>query len=142
MAINHERVLIALRNRALPALPAGRAWEDIKYTPTPGVPFVEEDYEPATSSLLGLLKGGTVEDTGAYVIRWYGVAGQGTAAVNAGITALLALFKPGDTFTATDGTVIHVRADVAPTRSRIINHDGWAVSTVSIFFRVYHQNPA
>jgi hypothetical protein len=142
VAINHHAVHLALRNRVLSALPTGRAWENVAFTPTPGQPFVEEDYVPATSSLLGLLRGGTVEDTGMYILRWYGVAGQGAGAMNTGIAAVLALVKPGDTITATDGTVVHIRGDVAPTRGQIMNIDGWAMAPITIPFRVYHQNPA
>lgn len=141
--IDHHKVHMALRNRALPALPAGREWENIAFTPTPGVPFVEEDYVPGTSALIaGHRSRGTVEDTALYVLRWYGVAGQGTATMNSGITSLLALFPPGQTITASDGTVVRVRGDMAPNRGQIINVEGWAMAPVTIPVRVYTQNPA
>ena len=141
--IDHHLVHLALRNRAASALPAAREYENVAFTPPAGAPYVEEDYVPATSELRGLVKAGTVEDTAMYVLRWYGIAGQGTSAMNTGVQAILALFRPGDRFTATDGTVIRVRGDVAPTRSQIINApDGRPVATVTIPIRVFHQNPA
>lgn len=141
--VDHAAVHLALRNHAMPALPASREWENVEFRPTPGVPYVEEDYVPATSTLLGLFKGGTIEDTALYVFRWYDVAGRGTAAINTGISALLARFAPGTAIVAGDGSIVRVRGDVAPTRSQITNPaPGWAMSAVTIPVRVYTQNAA
>jgi hypothetical protein len=140
---NHRAVHLALRNQAVPALPTARAFENVAFTPTPGTPFVEEMYVPATEQLRGLVQGGTVESTAEYVINWYGLAGAGIQAINDGITALLARFLPGSSIIASDGTVIRVRGDSAPRRSPItITDDGWAVSTVRIPIRVFTQNAA
>jgi hypothetical protein len=142
--INHQAVQLALRNQAIPALPALREWENVAFTPTAGQPFVEEDYVPAGSTLRGLVLAGMVEDTALYVIRWYGLAGQGTKAINDGITALLARFAPGTAILASDGSIVRVRGDVAPIRSQITNTDdgAWAVTTVTIPVRVFTQNAA
>lgn len=141
MAVNHHAVHMALRARAIPVLPAMRERENVAFTPTEGVQFVEEDYVPATTTLLGLVRGGTVEVTALYVLRWYVPAGTGVKALNDGITALLALFEPGTGITASDGTIVRVRGDIGPSRSQITNPTpGWAVSTIAIPVRILHQS--
>lgn len=140
--VNHHAVHLALRNHALPALPAQREWENVAFQPVPGAPYVEEDYVPATATLRGLVQGGTVETTALYVLRWFGTAGDGVRTINDGITALLSRFPPGSAITATDGTRIYVRGDVAPTRSQITNPaPGWAMSTITIPVRMFSTNP-
>jgi hypothetical protein len=146
--MNHDAVHLALRLRAKPALPTARAYENVEFTPTPGVEYVEEDFVPATSELRSATASqGTVQDEGLYVIRWFGVAGTGTTGVGAmsqSITALLARFAPGSSITASDGTVVRIKERPAPWRGQIIPNliPGRAVATITIPWRVYSTNPA
>ena len=137
-AVDHVAVQLALRAVlvTLPELPTARAWDNVKYTPTIGQPYIVEQYVPSASTLLGMLATGPVEDTGLYVINWYGPAGIGIAMAH-GVNALLGLFPPGRFLTATDGTVIRIRGDFAPRRGQILQVDpGWAVITATIPFRI------
>jgi hypothetical protein len=134
MPVDLNAVHLALRLRAKPALPTIRESENVAFTPPATDPYSEEDFVPATATLRTMpAQGGTVVMTGLYVLRWFGVSGDGTAAMNAGLTALLAKFAPGLAITAGDGTVVRVREDVAPTRGQIMNLDnGRPVATVTI----------
>jgi hypothetical protein len=145
VAVDHDAVLLALRARVLTlgTLPAARAWTNKDFTPTSGVPYVEEDYVPATSSLIaGPASGGLVEDTGVYVIKWYGLANTGLQVLSSA-NALLALFSPGFALTASDGTTVRLRGDSAPSLGQVLPvSGGWAVCPVTVPFRIHTTNPA
>jgi hypothetical protein len=144
MALNHDAVHMALRLRAKPALPTAKAYENVTFTPPSGAPYAEEDFAPGTSRLVSATaSGGMVEDTGLYVIRWYGLSGEATATMSQAITALLALFPPGSFLTATDGTIVRIQGTFAPRRSQITNPiAGRALSTITIPWLVNWFNPA
>ena len=140
MPVNHTSIQLALRAvvLSLDLLPAAQAWENIDTNPAVGVPYVEEDYVPATVALLGLTPSGYVETRGLYMIRWYGVANSGLGDLTAGVDALLALFPPESTIVAATGEVIRIRGDVAPTRSQIRQiQPGRAMIAVTIPWRIY-----
>lgn len=137
-------VQITLRTQllTLSALPAGRAWENEKFAPVTDRPYIEESFVPATTTLRGLTKGGTVETTGLYLIRWYGVANTGLGDLTAGVDALLALFPPGLALTTTTGDVVRIRGDIAPYRGGIKpDQSGWSMCVVTIPWRVFSINP-
>lgn len=122
-------------------LPQYRGWDNTRLDPEGGRPYIEEQYIPATVSLLsGPADGGTVEDTGLYVVRWYGQADTGLSALAEPTSAILELFKPGTGLTVADGTV-RVRGDIGPSRGPILaDLPGWVVVTVSIPWRLYSVN--
>lgn len=135
--INHKLARLALRTRllTLSQLPAARAWENVDFTPTEGADYVEENYVPGTAPVLRttMAQGGTVEETGLYVVKWYTVAGAGIGTIDDGVTALLALFAPGTVITISDGSVLHIRGDVGPSRSQLLQAtEGYAVVTVTL----------
>lgn len=145
MALNLDAVHMALRLRVKSALPVARAYENIAFTPTSGVVYAEEDFVPGTSRLVSATAaGGMVEDTGLYVIRWYGIAGEATGTIRAGVTAVLALVPPGSFVTATDGTVVRIRGTPAPKSSQINTTvaPGRALATIEIPWLVNWFNPA
>ena len=153
MPLDHNAVHLALRAQAKPALPAIREKENVAFTPPASDPYSEEDYVPASSRLVTLqAKGGTMLDTGLYVLRWFGVVAIGTTDMNAGLTALLARFQPGTALTLADGTLVRVGGDPvagtgsarqSATRGQIINLDnGRPVCTVRIPWYVLWQLPA
>lgn len=140
-APSFKAVHLALRNRLLThaTLPASRAWENERFAPVAGVPYIEEDFVPATAELRGITRGGDVVTEGLYVIRWFGLEGTSLDLHDA-LDAALALFAPESTLTATDGTVVRIRGDQAPTRSQIARENGRAVATITIPFRLHHNN--
>jgi len=121
--------------------PAVRAFENVTLTPTSGRPYIEEDFVPATNSLLSFpASGGTVEETGLYVIKWYGLSDTGVSALRKSVDALKALFAPGTTLTAGSNTV-RVRGDTATQAGQIIPlAGGWSVLTLTIPWRAYSVN--
>lgn len=139
--IDHDAVHLALRNRALAYLPTSRAFENVAFTPVAGEAYCEEDYVPGTKTLLTAnASSGVVEDTGLYVIRWYGLANIASHTIAASVDALLARFTPGTWLTA-GSNAVRIRSDVAPTRGQLLaTGDGWAVCTVTIPWRCYSTN--
>jgi hypothetical protein len=122
-------------------LPELAAWDNTHLSPEAGRPYIEEEYIPATSSLLSSPStGGTAEDTGLYVIRWYGLANTGLASITNAASAILELFKSGTALSIADGTV-RVRGDIGPFRGPIRgDQPGWSVVTVTVPWRLYSTN--
>lgn len=114
-------------------VPALRAWENVALRPTSGQHYIEESYVPGTSKLWTFrAQGGQCEETGLYVLRWYGLSGHGPDGLRACVDALKALFAPGTSFTITGG-IIRVRTDIGPWAGEIRRLDGgWAVVTLTI----------
>lgn len=115
-------------------VPVKRAWENVALRPVTGQAYVEESYVPATSRLWTFrAQGGQVEETGLYVIRWYGLSGYGPDGLRTCVDTLKALFSPGTSFTLSDGSTVRVRADIGPWAGEIRRLDGgWAVCTLTI----------
>lgn len=134
-------VKLALRARALSALPGARAWENAAFKPVVGTPYVTEALAPAPPFRIGVSPQGVVETTGLYVLTWYAVAGTGTVAFSAALTTLLALFAPGTTVLA--GSVgVRIRGNPAPSRSQITDvAPSWAVSVIRIPYLIWYQSP-
>lgn len=132
----------------LPALVrsyANFAFENVRFVPTTGVEYIEEQYVPGPSSLLGLRAGGVVETTGLYIVNWYSVANQGVTQPSVNADAVLALFPPGAAVaTMTDGNVVRVRGDVAPSRGQLrqAKQAGFAIIPITIPWRVQTYNAA
>ena len=122
-------------------LPALKAFENQTLTPIPGRPYLEEEYAPSTNRLLSFpAKGGTTEETGLYLLKWYGLANTGVSAVRRAIDALKALFAPGTAIVVGTSTV-YVRSDVGPYSSQLIPQgNGFAVAVLTVPWRVRTQN--
>jgi hypothetical protein len=122
-------------------LPELRAWDNVALAPVAGRPYIEEVYIPATVSLLSAPSaGGTAEDTGLYVVRWYGLANKGLAALSRAASATLELFKPGTGLNIADGTV-RVRGDIGPFRGAMqADAPGWMLVTITVPWRLYSVN--
>jgi hypothetical protein len=145
--MNEHAVHMALRNQALSALPAKRAWENSEpaSAPTPSDEYVTESFEPDGGRLYGVRDGGTVKDDGLYILTWYGLANRGTQALSTSLRTLLDLFPPGSKIAATDGSYVHIKGDVIPWRTKIqtfADAPGRAVSVVRIPFFVLTVNPS
>lgn len=87
-------------------IPTLRAFENVALTPVGGRPYYEEDFVPATTSLLSFpAQGGALQENGLYVSKWYGLSGVGVSALRKSVDALKALFAPGTIITAGANTV-------------------------------------
>lgn len=122
-------------------LPFDRAWENKAFEPTSGRPYVEEDFAPATSELISVpANGGSLEETGLYVLKVYGVANTGLGAIHKTVDALKLLFTPGTTITS-GSDQIRVRGDVGPFAGQMIPQgDSWTVRTLTIPWRARTTN--
>lgn len=124
------------------SLPEGRAFDNVAFDPTSytGRPFVEEDFVPATKGLMGQRNGGLVIETGLYVIKLYGLADKGVAAIRKTMDALEVLFAPGTALTAGSHTV-RVRTDVAPYQGQILPQgDGRSLCVLTVPWEAYSTN--
>jgi len=118
--------------------PSGREFDNEKYTPTAGSPYVEEDLVPGPVVQLTVTKlNGELELTPLYVIRVNVPEGNGSTAANAYADALLGLFKAHTTMTLDNGDVLRVRGNPAPFRGQLISRkSGWASVPVTIPLRM------
>jgi hypothetical protein len=122
-------------------LPLLRGWENIKLEPVSGRPYISADYVPATTQLLTTRSPGVVEETGLYVVRWYGLANVGLLGLTRCAQAVLALFPPGNTLSLSDGSALRWRENPGPFRGLArADAPGWAVVTVTVPWRLYTTN--
>lgn len=123
-------------------LPLIRLFENAKTERTPGRPYVEESYVPATGSVESFpAQGAHREDRGLYVVRWYGLTGYGVAALRRSTDKVLELFAPGTKLIA-GADVVYVReGDNIPYAGEVIRLDGgWSAIVVTIPWRAYTTN--
>lgn len=131
----------AAAGRSLTAeLPETRIWENMEGEAVPGRPFIEEDYVPGTHGLIGASH--VAEETGLYIIRWYGLRGQDMTAIRRSVQKVLRLFLPGYAVWVGGYVVVRVRSDPAPTAGQILPavQAGWAVCTVTIPWKAESLN--
>jgi hypothetical protein len=132
----------ASAGRALTAfLPAMRSYDNLAFTPVVGRPYLEEDFAPATTTLLSAsADGGRTEATGLYVLRLVGLANTGHLALRAMAQAILARYGAGLGLAVAGGTA-YVRGDLAPFSGPIRRMDGgWALLTITIPWRAFGTN--
>ena len=123
------------------SLPATRAWENIGVAPTEGRPWIEEDYVPATNTLVTLpASSGTLEETGLYVLTWYGLSDRDTGSIRSCVDALKALFSPGTTVTA-GSNIVRVRTDTSVRASQLIPQgNGWTACVLTVPWKTRTTN--
>ena len=122
-------------------LPALRSWENVAFEPVEGRPFIEEEFIPGTSELIAMpFAGGVTEETGLYVVRWYGLPEYDMTAMRKSVNEVLELFTPGTQVTS-GSTTLRVRGDIGPQASRIDKTgDGWVVVTIEVPFIAHAIN--
>lgn len=124
-------------------LPAFRSWDNVEVKPPARRPYVRESYVPATSTLRGMVAGGLLEDTGLYVIKWYGLSNTDVLAIRKAERKVFELFPAGLGVSVSDGSTVRIRGDIAPFSSQITPQgDGWSVCTITLPWRVFTNNPA
>jgi hypothetical protein len=143
---SHKAIIVALRTHlvTLDGLPAEayRAWINVKFEPTPGQAFLEEEYLPGPQALDSMpADGGLGELLPQYVLRWYFPQKTGFTAMFGAIDALLAHFAIGTVLTDASENRIRVRERPAPYASTpIVIKAGWMTSTITIPLRVHFRN--
>lgn len=138
---NARAVETALAGRSISVkFPALHALENNEFKPVAGHPYVEEDFVPATSTLLGARNGGYVYDTGLYVLKIFGLPKVGVSALRKTGDALKALFAPGTALVAGSSTV-RVRTDTSTQTGQIIPlTNGFSVLVLTIPWRAESIN--
>lgn len=122
-------------------LPADRAWENIAFEPTPGSPYVVEQYVPGASRQLSVGPLGTLQADVIYVLQVYTPADLGIGAPSKYADALITLFAPRVALTLTNGDKVRVRTDTGPFRGQLLQREpGWATVPVSFPMRAFTAN--
>jgi hypothetical protein len=126
--------LLALRTRALASgVSLDGAWEGVTWEPSQGETHIEEAYVTGTSAMQTFpADGGQAEETGLYVLRFYGPVGKGLELRDM-VDDVMAQFTPGTPITIADGSTLRVRADFGPYASEARRLDGgWLAITLTI----------
>jgi hypothetical protein len=122
-------------------IPDAQSWENIKFTPTDGRWFIEEDYLPGATRQKTLGTLGELDIEPAYVLRLYGIAGKGAEAIYKVASAVLRLFKPNATYPTSDGHIVRVGSDPAPYQGQLsAEGSSHAMVTITIPLWVRTQN--
>lgn len=123
-------------------LPIGRAWENIKFTPITGEPFIEEEFLSGPSSQITVGSDeATLRVDPLYVVKIFAPEHVGVAAPNRYADAVLLAFKPNRKITLTNGDVMRVRTDTSPFRGQLTHRRaGWVVVPVTVPLFLFTQN--
>jgi hypothetical protein len=123
-------------------LPSRRAYELVDFQIAAGIPYLDEDFVPAGGrQYTGPLVGGDIEETGLYVLKWYGTSGAGITALRRSVDALKARYAPGTPITS-GADEVRIRTDLIPFAGQVLpNQDGGlALLTLTIPWRAHSQN--
>jgi hypothetical protein len=118
--------------RTLATLLPDVAYENVRYTPVVGRPWIRETYLPGGGSKATLGAFGDLDIRPLYVLAVHVPQLQDTTAADRYADALVAHFAPGTPLTVGSDT-LRVRTDVLPSPGGLVaTADGWAVLTVTI----------
>jgi hypothetical protein len=145
--IDLEEVHLALRAilSAVAELPTLRAWENVDFTPSATQPSVSEEMGQSSDRLLsGTAANGTVETTGLYVVKLFGIAGRGDADIREIVTAIKTAFPIGAGTTALDSVdTLRIEGDAGYDVSQILSiGHGKSQCTLTIPWLAYWRNAA
>lgn len=87
--------------------------------PAPSVPYVEEDFVPATAEAKTVGRDSEVERTGMYFVRLYSATGGG-ATLDALADDVLAVFPRNLALATSDGAFVRISGDFAPRRGQVV----------------------
>jgi hypothetical protein len=125
---------MALRTRALASGVALKgAWEGVTWEPSQGEPYIEETYVMAPARVWTFpADGGQNEETGLYVLKFYGPVDQGLE-LRETVDTVMAQFTPGTPIAIADGSTLRVRADFGPYagEARPVG-GGWLAITLTV----------
>lgn len=133
---------VAAGRSLVAGLPELRKWDNVEFAPPVGRVYLEEEFVEGTSTVRSLpADGGVLDDTGLYLLRWYGLANTGMRSLRDPMKALRKLFKPNTTLPLSDGTTVRVRTDSSPTVSGIRpGAPGWSMISIAIPWRLLSLN--
>lgn len=121
-------------------LPSSRAWENIAFQPTAGVPWVEEQFIPGPTSQVTLGPNGELEVTPMYAL-YVNLPAETGLTVKRYVNALRALFAPRTAITLANGDVLRVRSDTGPYAGQLQqSQPGFAVQPLTIPLRLRTTN--
>lgn len=122
-------------------LPSSRAWENVKFDPAPGTPYIAERWLGGPVTLTTLPYDGFLEATPQYQVMVYTATNIGMDAASSYGDAILRHFRPGTTITDAAGIIARVRADTGPFRTSLaLDTPGWSVLSLTIPLRVETRN--
>jgi hypothetical protein len=118
-------------------LPSLRAWENADFTPTRGLPFLEEQFMPGIAFTTNDGDDGMLERRPMYSPRVYVPSNTGFLADGRYADAIAALFAPGTQIPIASGEKLVVRGDVAPMLGQRAPAalPGWSCIPVTIALR-------
>lgn len=121
-------------------LPSSRAWENVAFQPTAGVPWVREEFVPGPTSQVTIGPTGELEATPMYAIHVHVKADSGLTPVRY-VDALRVLFAPRTQITLANGDTLRVRADTGPYAGQLQqSQPGFAVQPLTIPLRLRSPN--
>jgi hypothetical protein len=94
--------------------PSSRAWENEKFDPVAGVPYMGEALLGGPATAPGLLPGGWLENDPSYALQFFAPAESGRGALDRYTDAALRCFYPGLGMPLPTGEVLRVRGRPAP----------------------------
>lgn len=121
-------------------LPSQRAWENVAFEPTAGVPWVQEQYLPGPSAQVTLGPNGELELTPMYAL-YVNLPAETGLTVKRYVNALRVLFAPRTAIALANGDVLRVRSDTGPYAGQLQqSQPGFAVQPLTIPFRLRTTN--
>jgi hypothetical protein len=121
-------------------LPSQNADENKAFEPTPGVPWVREEFLPGPTAQVTLGPQGELESTPMYALHVHVPAGSGLAPKRY-VQALRALFAPRTAIPLANGDVLRVRSDTGPYAGQLQqSQPGFAVQPFTIPLRIRSFN--
>lgn len=121
-------------------LPSQRAWENVAFQPTAGVPWVREEFLPGPTQQVTIGPGGDLEVTPMYAIHVNVKDDTGLTAKRY-VQALRVLFAPRTQIPLSNGDTIRVRGDTGPYAGQLLqSQPGFAVQPFTVPLRLRSPN--
>jgi hypothetical protein len=121
-------------------LPSSRAWENVAFQPTAGIPWVREEFLPGPTSQETMGPLGELEATPMYSL-YVNVAAETGLTAKRYVDALRVLFAPRTPITLANGDTLRVRADTGPYAGQLQQSTpGFATQPLTIPLRLRSPN--
>jgi hypothetical protein len=121
-------------------LPTQRAWENVAYQATVGIPWVREEFLPGPTEQVTIGPFGELEATPMYAL-YFNVAAETGLTAKRYVQAARALFAPRTQIPMANGDTIRVRADTGPYATQLLQGPpGFAVQPLLIPLRIRTPN--
>lgn len=122
-------------------LPSARAWENVEFEPTPGTPYVEEQFLYGPTRQVTVSPTGDLEARPIYVLDVSVPENRGIGATNGYVDGLVRHFRPLTAMVLDNGDVLKVRTDTGPfVGQKTRRKPGWMTAQVSFPCRLYTTN--